>query len=176
MYKNRKQNSSRSWRRVCWHHLRNVPRPKVEGNIGLVTDYLASWPGPCKTNPGSHLVVAAVFHSVSPGHNHPEVPLAERRTGRSSKCSEFHPGCSSRDDYHRADLTAPNLPFSKLHLIDARSVLSRDHHSSVTFWNMSVLAQLSDEIVVFLVCANPKPDREIAVSLRKSAIVISDSH
>jgi hypothetical protein len=41
---------------------------------------------------------------------------------------------------------------------------------------MSVVAQLSDEIVVFLVRANPKPDREIAVSLRKSAIVISDSH
>src|SRR6266576_792401 len=126
---------------------------KVEGNIGLVTDYPTIVAGPdVKQISRSHLVVAAVFHSASgaPGHNHPDVfHLAERRTGRSSNM--FRPFPSR---------------------LVARAT---DHHRSVTFWNMSVLAQLSDEIVVFLVRANPKPDREIAVSLRKSAIVISDS-
>ena len=38
------------------------------------------------------------------------------------------------------------------------------------------LAKLSDEIIVVLVRPDPKPDNEIAVFLRNSAIVISDSH
>ena len=38
------------------------------------------------------------------------------------------------------------------------------------------LAKLSDEIIVIFVRADPKPDDEITVSLRNSAIVISDSH
>jgi hypothetical protein len=35
---------------------------------------------------------------------------------------------------------------------------------------------LSDEIVVVFVCADPKPDDEIAVLLCNSAIMIADSH
>ena len=61
---------------------------KVEGNIGLVTDYPAVVTGPdVKQISRSHLVVAAVFHSAGrgPGHNYPDVfHFAERRTGRSS--------------------------------------------------------------------------------------------
>ena len=38
------------------------------------------------------------------------------------------------------------------------------------------LPQLLDEIVVLFVCANPKPDDEIAVLLCNSTIVIADSH
>ena len=37
------------------------------------------------------------------------------------------------------------------------------------------LPQLLDEVVVVFVRADPKPDDEIAVFLRNSAIVISDS-
>ena len=38
------------------------------------------------------------------------------------------------------------------------------------------LPQLLDEVVVVFVRADPKPDDEIAVFLRNSAIVISDSY
>ena len=38
------------------------------------------------------------------------------------------------------------------------------------------LAKLSDQTIVVFVRADPKPDDEIAVFLRNSAIVISDSH
>ena len=38
------------------------------------------------------------------------------------------------------------------------------------------LSKLLDEIVVFFVCADPKPDDEITVFLRNSAIVIPDSY
>jgi hypothetical protein len=38
------------------------------------------------------------------------------------------------------------------------------------------LAQLSNQLVVVFVRADPKPDHEIAVLLCDSAIVIADSH
>ena len=38
------------------------------------------------------------------------------------------------------------------------------------------LAKLSDQSIVVFVRADPKPDDEIAVFLRNSAIVISDSY
>ena len=38
------------------------------------------------------------------------------------------------------------------------------------------LAKLSDQSIVVFVRADPKPDDEIAVFLRNSAIVIADSH
>jgi hypothetical protein len=38
-----------------------------------------------------------------------------------------------------------------------------------------ILAQLFDEVVVFLVHANPKPHNQIALPARKGAIMISDS-
>ena len=38
------------------------------------------------------------------------------------------------------------------------------------------LAKLSDQIVVVFVCADPKPDDQIPMLLRNSAIVISDSY
>ena len=38
------------------------------------------------------------------------------------------------------------------------------------------LAKLSDQTIVVFVRADPKPDDEIAVFLRNSAIVIADSH
>jgi hypothetical protein len=37
-------------------------------------------------------------------------------------------------------------------------------------------ANISNEVVVVFVRADPKPDDKIAVFLRNSAIVISDSH
>ena len=40
----------------------------------------------------------------------------------------------------------------------------------------AILTELFNKIVVFLVCADPEPDDEIAVFLRNSAIVISDSY
>ena len=40
----------------------------------------------------------------------------------------------------------------------------------------STLPELVNEIVVVLVRADPKPDDEITVPMRNSAIVISDSH
>ncbi len=38
------------------------------------------------------------------------------------------------------------------------------------------LAKLSDQTIVVFVRADPKPDDEIAVFLRNSAIVVADSH
>ena len=97
---------------------------KVEGNIGLVTDYPAIVAGPdVKQISRSHLVVAAVFHSASgaPGHNHPDVfHLAERRTGRSSNMFRPFPSrlVARATDYHRADLYRLKSSFFKCpHLI-----------------------------------------------------------
>ena len=41
---------------------------------------------------------------------------------------------------------------------------------------LCILANLSKEIVVVFVCADPKPDDEIPVLLCNSAIMIADSH
>jgi hypothetical protein len=39
----------------------------------------------------------------------------------------------------------------------------------------STARQLSNEVVVVFVCADPKPDDNLTMLLRKSAIVIADS-
>ena len=41
---------------------------------------------------------------------------------------------------------------------------------------LSILAELFDEIVVFLVSANPKPDNEIVAATGEGAIINSDSN
>ncbi len=42
--------------------------------------------------------------------------------------------------------------------------------------SLSILAKLFDEIVVFLVSADPKPDNEIVAATRECAIINSNSN
>jgi len=55
-------------------------------------------------------------------------------------------------------------------------VLPRQNNRALSCSRIQILTELVNESTIVFVRADPKPDDQIAMLLRKSAIVITDSH